>query len=97
MNPLVVRNLRNPVVTSPLSPDTFVIGRTALYEYARQNYGMGIAQHIRALRIADARKLPIEQPDMNISEVAEACGLKDYNYFITVFGRMAGVARGSTA
>ena len=89
---IVVRNLRKPVVTSPLSPDTFVSGRTVLYEFARQNYGMGTAQHILALRIAHARKLPIEQPDMNISEMAEACGFKDYNYFITVFGRMAGVA-----
>ena len=87
---IVVRNLRKPVVTSPLSPDTFVSGRTVLYEFARQNYGMGTAQHIRALRIAHARKLPIEQPDMNISEVAEACGFKDY-CFITVFGRIAGV------
>ena len=70
----------------------FGIGRTALYEFARQNYGMGIAQHIRALRIAHARKLLIERPDMNISQVAEACGFKDYNYFITVFGKTVGVA-----
>ena len=70
----------------------FGIGRTALYEFARQNYGMGVAQHIRALRIAHARKLLVEQPDLNISEVAEACGFRDYNYFITVFGRMVGVA-----
>ena len=69
----------------------FGIGRTALYEFARQNYGMGVAQHIRALRIAHARKLLVERPDMNISEVAEACGFKDYNYFITVFGRMVSV------
>ena len=89
---IVVRNLRKPVVTSPLSPDTFVSGRTVLYEFARQNYGMGIAQHIRALRIAHAKKLLIEQPDMNISQVAEVCGFKDYNYFITVFGKTVGVA-----
>ncbi|MDO4864967.1 MAG: PocR ligand-binding domain-containing protein [Clostridia bacterium] len=82
--------------TEDISVDTlcrlFGIGRTTLYVFAKQNYGMGIAQHIRALRIAHARKLLIERPDMNISEVAEACGFKDYNYFITVFGRMAGVA-----
>ena len=70
----------------------FGIGRTALYEFARQNYGMGVAQHIRALRIAHARKLLVEQPGLNISEVAEKCGFRDYNYFITVFGRMVGAA-----
>jgi len=70
----------------------FGIGRTALYGFARQNYGMGVAQHIRALRIAHARKLLVEQPGLNISEVAEKCGFRDYNYFITVFGRMVGAA-----
>ena len=113
----VVHNLRNPVVTSPFSPDTlpfqvdeyisehftedinvdslcmrFGIGRTALYEFARQNNGMCVAQHIRTLRIAHARKLLIERPDMNIIEVAEACGFKDYNYFIPSFCKIAGVA-----
>ena len=70
----------------------FCIGRTALYEFAKQNYGMGVAQHIRAMRIAHAKKLLIAQPNLNISEIAEECGFRDYNYFITVFGRTVGVA-----
>ena len=70
----------------------FGIGRTALYEFAKKNYGMGIAQHIRALRVAHARKLLVTRPELNISEVAEQCGFRDYNYFITVFGRMVGTS-----
>ena len=70
----------------------FGIGRTALYAFARQNYGMGVAQHVRALRVEHARKLLVTRPELNISQIAEACGFRDYNYFITIFGRLAGTS-----
>lgn len=70
--------------------ERFPISRTALYEFSRQNYGMGIAQHIRQLRIDHARQLLLTCPEMNITQVAAACGYEDYNYFSTVFSRMTG-------
>ena len=82
--------------TEDISADSlcrhFSIGRTALYEFAQQNYGEGIARHIRNLRIDHARLLLATRPDLNISEVAHACGFSDYNYFITVFSRTVGVS-----
>lgn len=66
------------------------IGKTYLYELSRQNYGCGIAAHIRRLRIAKAQNLLIEESDMPISAVAESCGFEDYNYFITVFKKQTG-------
>lgn len=69
----------------------FGIGRTQLYEISCQNYGCGIADHIRRIRIDYAKQLLEEQPDMTIAEVADACGYEDYNYFITVFRREVGV------
>lgn len=69
----------------------FKIGKTTLYEIANQNYGIGIAEHIRNLRIAKAKILLMEQPDMRIREVAFACGFGDYNYFITVFKKIVGL------
>ena len=69
----------------------FAISRTALYEFAKQNYGMGIAQHIRDMRIRYAQSLLTTAPDMNISQIAERCGFRDYNYFIAVFSRETGV------
>ena len=68
----------------------FSIGRTALYEFSRRNYGMGIAAHVRGLRLDHARQLLATRPDLNISQVAEACGFSDYNYFITLFTRHTG-------
>lgn len=69
----------------------FKIGKTTLYEIANQNYGIGIAAHIRHLRIEKAKQLLISQPEMNISEIADACGFHDYNYFITMFKRFVGM------
>ena len=70
--------------------DRFQVGKTRLYEFARQNYGCGIAEHIRALRIEYACRLLKEDPGLTITEVAEKCGFRDYNYFITVFRRETG-------
>ncbi len=69
----------------------FGIGKTQLYAIAKQSYGTGIAEHIRTLRIEKARKLLDEQADLSLAEIAYQCGFKDYNYFITVFGRMTGL------
>ena len=69
----------------------FQIGKTYLYEIARQNYGMGIAEHIRRLRIEHAKKLLTDEEDMTIADIAGNCGFTDYNYFITVFKRLTGI------
>lgn len=70
--------------------DHFQIGRTLLYEISEQSYGIGIAEHIRNLRIKKAKILLTEHPELRISEIAAACGFEDYNYFITVFKRIVG-------
>lgn len=81
-------------LSQPLSAETICrslgIGKTYLYELSRQNYGCGIAEHIRRLRITKAQDLLLEAPDMSISDIAGACGFEDYNYFITVFKKQTG-------
>lgn len=69
----------------------FGIGKTKIYEIAKQNYGIGIAEYIRKLRIEKAKELLIESPELSLAEVAYECGFDDYNYFITVFKRVVGV------
>ena len=71
--------------------EKFQIGKTRLYEFARQNYGKGIAEHIRSLRIDYAKKLLKEDRSLKVSEVGERAGFPDYNYFITVFKRETGL------
>ncbi len=69
----------------------FGISRTHLYEITRQNYGCGLASHLRRLRIEEAKRLLTEEPDLPIAEIAGRCGFADYNYFIVVFKRLAGM------
>jgi AraC-like DNA-binding protein len=68
----------------------FDIGKTQLYEIAKQSYGIGIAELVRNLRIEKAKRL-LEESDLPLTEIAAQCGYKDYNYFITVFKRMVGI------
>lgn len=80
--------------TEPITAQTLCqelqIGKTQLYSLSKQLYSSGVAQRIRKLRIEKARQLLAERPDMSVSDVAEACGFSDYNYFISVFSRMTG-------
>lgn len=70
----------------------FNIGKTLLYKLAEQNYGKGIAAHIRTLRIEKAKHLLSEQQELSLAEIASECGFSDYNYFITVFKRLVGTS-----
>ncbi len=72
--------------------EEFQIGKTHLYEIVKQNYGVGLAEHIRNLRISKAKTLLENYPDMTLADIAFSCGFKDYNYFITVFKRIVGVS-----
>lgn len=69
----------------------FRIGKTQLYEISKQNYGVGIAEHIRNLRIEKAKTL-LRESSLPLSEIAYQCGFKDYNYFITVFKKKTGIS-----
>lgn len=68
----------------------FHISRTQLYEISKQSYGVGIAEHIRTLRIDKAKRL-LAESDLPLAEIAGQCGFKDYNNFITTFKRMVGM------
>ena len=66
------------------------IGRTQLYKLSRQLYGCGVAEHIRTMRMALAKKLLSQRNDLTLSQIAERCGYSDYNYFISVFSPETG-------
>lgn len=69
----------------------FNLGRTKVYEITKQNYGMGIAEYIRKLRIDKAKQLLAEPDEHPLAEISYECGFQDYNYFITVFRKTVGV------
>ena len=89
INTYIETHLTEPITAKTLC-EHFQLGKTSLYQLAHQAYGMGIAEHIRTLRIKKAQVLLMDAPDLPISEIAYACGFNDYNYFITVFKRLTG-------
>ena len=72
----------------------FGIGKTQLYRLAKGLYGHGIAQHIRNLRMEQAKTMILDRNGVSISEIASKCGYTDYNYFISVFSREVGCPPG---
>ncbi|MCI2048308.1 MAG: PocR ligand-binding domain-containing protein [Lachnospiraceae bacterium] len=72
----------------------FGIGRTRLYKIASENYGTGIAEHIRDLRIKEAQTLLADRSDLTVAEISGLCGFPDYNYFCTVFRKATGLPPG---
>jgi len=70
----------------------FGIGKTQLYEIAKESYGIGIAELIRNQRIERAIHILETAPNAKIQDVAFQCGFRDYNYFITVFKRHTGMS-----
>lgn len=92
--PIQLDNYIQNHLRSPLSAEILCqnlhIGKTNLYQLARQSYGCGIARHIRRLRIDRAMSLLLEHPEMSVSEIAESCGFEDSNYFSIVFKKQTG-------
>ena len=68
----------------------FSIGRTKLHQIAKEFFGAGIAQVVQNLRICEAKHL-LETTDKTLEDIAEAMGYADYNYFIKVFRKKAGI------
>ncbi len=65
----------------------FSVGKTYLYELTASTYGVGLAEHIRNLRLEHARLMLKENPLTTVGEAAAESGFKDYNYFIAAFKR----------
>lgn len=62
----------------------FSISRSTLYEISKNNFGCSISEYIQNQRIERAKEL-LKNPELTISEVSEAVGIKDANYFIRFF------------
>lgn len=67
----------------------FNISRTKLYETVRPFMNCGIAAFIKNKRLERAKEL-LKTTDMTITEISDACGFSDYNYFLREFKKKYG-------
>lgn len=86
----ITAHLSEPLTAESLCR-AFGIGKTSLWKIAKQTYGCGIAEHIRVLRLQEAKKQLREYPELSVDEVASHCGFAEYSYFITAFRRYTGL------
>ncbi len=92
-----VKNL-NLFLLSHLSEDLsvdrlteeFNISKNKLYDSVSKYMSTGIAEHIKNLRIEEAKRLLVET-ELPVYQIADQVGFADYNYFCRVFKKEVGL------
>ncbi len=69
----------------------FLLSRRELYAFVRENYRCTPAEFVRLRRLRYAAEL-LKTTDLAVSEIAERCGIGDYNYFSKMFRRAYGMS-----
>lgn len=68
----------------------FHISRNMLYTSVNNYLRIGIAEHIKNLRIAEAKRL-LWETDLMVNEISDRVGFADYNYFCRLFKKKVGM------
>lgn len=92
-----IKNL-NQFLLSHLSEDLsvnrltyeFNISKNKLYDTCANYLSTGIAEHIKNLRINEAKRL-LHETDLPVYEIADRVGFNDYNYFCRIFKKETGL------
>ncbi|MBR2168649.1 MAG: helix-turn-helix transcriptional regulator [Paludibacteraceae bacterium] len=66
------------------------LNRTYLSQLINAQYGCSFYQWVNDLRIKEAKRLMIEQPDLKIQDIADRCGFSSRQVFARVFARETG-------
>lgn len=69
----------------------FNISRTSLYEVMKPYTQGGVAGYIKEKRLSKAKEL-LKSTDMTVTEISDATGFSDYNYFLRSFKKQFGVS-----
>lgn len=68
----------------------FNISKNKLYDSISKYMSIGIAEHIKNLRIEEAKRL-LQETDYPVYQIANQVGFNDYNYFCRVFKKEVGI------
>lgn len=71
----------------------FSISKNKLYDSCSKYLNTGIAEHIKTLRIEEAKRL-LKETDLPVNRISDLVGFNDYNYFCRVFKQMVGTPAG---
>ena len=86
----IEEHIREEITVEKLCSE-FEISRTRLYETVRPYTNGGIAAFVKTKRLEHAKNL-IKSTDMSVTQIADACGFSDYNYFLRIFKQKYGIS-----
>ena len=69
----------------------FFISKNTAYQLFRDEFDNTVNGFITQKRLSLAKELLQSKPELNITQVASACGFSDYNYFIRLFKKQLGI------
>ena len=69
----------------------FHLSKNKLYDSCGRYLSVGIAEHIRMLRIREAKR-KLKETDLSVREISDQVGFNDYNYFCRVFKKEVGIS-----
>jgi len=88
LNAFLISHLDEDLSIARLTSE-FNISRNKLYDYCNRYLQTGIAEHIKNLRIEEAKRL-LRVSDLSVHEISDKVGFTDYNYFCRVFKKQVG-------
>ncbi len=65
--------------------ETMKMTPNSVSRFFAKNTGISLLAHANLLRVNEACRLLVSEPDMNVTDIAEACGFHDTSYFIRMF------------
>ena len=68
------------------------MNRTYLSQFIKAEYGCTFYQFVSRYRVAEAKRLKLEQPDLKMDEIAARCGFSSRTVFSNVFTREEGLS-----
>jgi AraC-like DNA-binding protein len=66
------------------------MNRTYLSQFVNSEYGCSFYMLVNRYRIAEAKRLMTEQPDLKIQDIADRCGFSSRRVFSQIFTRETG-------
>lgn len=88
----IQKNLQNPLTVLDLSRQAFM-SEPHFFRCFKQQFGLSPIEFINEQRIKAARMM-LQARDVSVTEVSQACGFNNLNYFLKMFKRATGMTPG---
>lgn len=90
LNSFLLAHIQEDLSVDRLTKE-FHLSKNKLYDSCNRFLSVGIAEHIRKLRMEEAKRL-LKETDLPVYVISDKVGFHDYNYFCRIFKRMTGIS-----